>query len=1094
MRITLVYLFFVISSLPVWAGTVSIDLEDKNFMQMPASDLVYKEQQIDEVDALEIKKAGFDLSQMNPVESKLWNNKKFSVQNYKALEYPKEVNINFKNFKQSPREFFRATVTDSKDYKKQYVISASLENHTNILRAALLRLLGYDLDVPKFYKEMTIKFSSKDEKNQFIELVGEQTLTKREKWIVKDLSDTKLIIKGFTLEPAEIRNVNIHLPIMARERQQDRRVFRALLDIYMLTDFTQKVNEISWKVGRVFNNKLIFNHPYASEFRNTTIDDLKWIHRKVTNLTRKEIEEALKLSEYPEDIQSLLLEKLLARINNLSEYYKLNNSFPVNHLITYGNIVNGKLTSGDYPNYVIEFYVEDPENPYRFTEIFRLFKTQLIYSSLSGALDTAMQKVIPGIYNTDAVEDIGNQIANFRRDNPSANGILPYKAFASPILNGRLFTSRNIVFGQYLGSSAPIQLVDSVGAEASLGVYTNLTGLPNNVLPSFGASASIGRAYIHVRPMPDLKTASKQDLRKLFVPGLMKKLGRVIKDEYECSVPEKAYKEETELNGEPLYYIKYDKTWKDGKENAIKLRQDLIDSGVSASIILLVVINRETLCFDEIAKTRKESMVEFVKEFALNETFIINDSIRFVGNINAPIPVPNLPGATISIGTEHNLALLKSVMLRKTDTGMEVTISQQKNLKNGLKEGFNFYVEILSNSNQLINGKMTSKVHTINLEDLDDDKLTKALKTLRAVFVSNDHELMRENYPSKDLDHKVLGKLNTFKLLWFKAERMKMDHTVTVIIPNKEDEEYSLAERTRNLYSTFFIKRKGNDFHSFLDRAINSLTGFISIGSNNGDPGQTFMGRGEKTSYITESELTDGRPLEATTKIEFSWTGWKKKTKKLEKYFSEIEEMYSEYTDQKLIDRTLFYNTSALSSYDIRSTLILYPESFTKLKQYIFEAPELHAINSLYNLYGHQNWQDYCDNAISFFGESGPQQYRGEKNYNCVPASVQKLLRLRNKLPKDRKKLTNTINDIFKSLFEDFEKKNVLKWLGKENFFASNRITGFRENHNKGYLEYISDTLGEYNPKYGTGLFDQIGTYIGVSPYELRAMSYTPGM
>jgi hypothetical protein len=80
------------------------------------------------------------------------------------------------------------------------------------------------------------------------------------------------------------------------------------------------------------------------------------------------------------------------------------------------------------------------------------------------------------------------------------------------------------------------------------------------------------------------------------------------------------------------------------------------------------------------------------------------------------------------------------------------------------------------------------------------------------------------------------------------------------------------------------------------------------------------------------------------------------------------------------------------------------------------------------------------------------------------------------------------------TLFKDFDKAHVLKWIGKENFFASNRITGFRENHHIGFIEYISDTVGVYNLKHGTGLFDKIGAHIGISPFELRALNYTPGM
>jgi hypothetical protein len=1077
-----------------FGSKLTIDLEDKKLSLMPASDLEFKNGRIDEVDALELKKNGSDISYLNPYKSNLWQNKKHKAHNYDKLNYPKIVDVKFKKFKSSPREIFRTVVIDKEDSSKQYVITASLDNHTNILRASLLRQLGYDLDVPKLYHKMKISFDSTQEKEKFIENVGEQTLTKRDKWIIENSKEKEIIVKGFTLEPVELRNVNVHLPVMSRSRQQDRRVFRSLLNVYMLTDFTQKVNSIGWKVGRLFNNKIIFNHPYAREFKNTTGDDLRWIQRRINSLSRTEINKSLSLARYPQDIHKLLLEKLLSRINKLSEYYSLDSKYIINTDLSYGNVSSGKLTKANYPKYVVEFHKEDPQNPYRFSEVFRLFKTQIMYSTVSGLLDSAIQKYIPGIYTTDAVEKVQSKIVDFRKENPSQNGVLPLKAFSSPIVNGRVFTNRNIVFGQYLGSNAPIQLVDSVGAEVSLGLYTTLTGVPNNIMPGLNVSASMGRTYIHVRAMPDLKTASKQSLKKLFVPNLLKSLGRVIKDEYECSVPETSFVEESELNGKVLYYVKYDRSWQTGKADAIKLRQGLIDSGISKSQILLIVIKRDTLCVDQIATTRKESMNMFLKQFAANETFIINDSVRIMGNMNAPIPVPTVPGLTISLGTEHNMAILKSVMLRKTTEGIEVTVSNQKDVKNSLKEGLNYFVELLSNSNQIIKGKMQSKVYKIQLEELDEKQRDIALKTLRQLFVSNIHQSMIENYKSTNLDHRVLAKLRGFKLLWFKSDKMKMDHTVDVLIPNKDGQEFTEKQRTRKLYSTFVIKRKGNDFHSFLDRAVNSFSGFLSIGSNNGDPGQTFMGQGSKTSYITESELTKNFPLNPTTRIEFSWTGWSKKTKKLEKYFRKIEDTFRLFTSTDLIDRSLFNASPRLRSYDIKSTLILYPEAFDKIKRMVIESREAVAINSLYNLYGKENWKDFCIRSIEFFGERGPQEYYGERKYDCVPSSVQSLLKLRHSLPEDRKKLTNAINKLYINLFKNFDKAHVLKWIGKENFFASNRVTGFREKHHIGFIEYISDTVGVYNLEHGTGLFDKVGSHIGVSPYELRAMNYTPGM
>lgn len=1062
---------------------------------MPANDLVYQGSQIDEVDVIELIKNGVDVSTLNPIESNLWKNKKLKVSNQQDLNYPSNPKLVLKQIKASPSEIFRAVVHQENNIAKQFVLVASLDNHSNILRATMLRLLGYDIDVPKYYSELKVSFKDKNERDKFIEVVGEQTLTKRDKWIKKTISDTELMLKGFTLEPAALRNVNIHLPLMSRQRQQDRRVFRALLDIYMLTDFSQEINKVGWKVGRVFNNKLTFNHPYAREFKNLTLDDLRWIHRKINTLSRAELLKAISFASYPSDIEALLLEKLLSRINKISEYIKLEETFNVNPYITIGNVKGGKLTKGGYTNYVLDFYDEDELSPYRFKEIFKLFRTQITYSSLSGLLDMAIERFVPGLRFSDAMLDVQEQMAEYRQNNPGTGGAMPIKAFASPIANGRVFANRNIVFGQYLGSSAPIQMVDSVGVDLSLGAFASIGGLSQSIIPNLSATASVGRTYIHVRAMPDLSTASKQKVKNIFVPALMKKLGRVIKSEFACSISKEPYSEESELNGNKIYYVKYDKSIVDGRKLALEKRQELIDSGISASIILIIPIDREKMCVDEIAEDRKKNVSDFLKEFANNETFIINDTIRLSGRTTAPIPIPNLPGASVNIGTDHNVALMRSIMLRKVDDSIEISIQQQRDLKNGISEGLNYFIEILNNSNQWTRGKQYSKIFKIKLNDLNEEEENTALQTLRSLFVNNDRFQLHENYKPKELDHRVRAHLHTFRFLWFKAQKMKHHHVVDIVVPNKEGQEFSLKDRTRKLYSTMILRRKGNDFHSFIDRAVGSLTGFISLGSTDQDPGQSFMGNSKKRYYMTESELTEGRPLNPTTRIEYGYTGWKKKTRKLEKFFTRIEDIYSEFTNTDLIDRSQFHASPLLRSYDIKSTIIIYPSAFDKLSQYIFSAKREHtAINALYTMYGADEWQDFCQRAIDFFGENGPQTYYGEKSYECVPPSVKDILDYRKNLPTDKVKLTKTINKLYETLFENFDKSKVLKFLGADNFFSSTRVTGFREKHHDGYIEYISDTVGNYNIKIGTGLFDSIGGHLGISPYELKAMSYTPGM
>ena len=1073
------------------ASKVSIPLEDKEFTQMPASDLVYNGSRIDEVDALELQKSGIDISTLNPYQdNNLWQDHKLNSNNSDELRYPKSTGlVTFKSFKKSPSEIFRAIVTDKNNH--EFTLTASLDNHTNILRAGLLRLLGYDIDTPRYYQELTVKFESNEERDKFLELVGEQTLTKRDKWVVSK-KENEITLKGITIEPAKLRNVNIHLPLMGRDRQQERRIFRALLDVYVLTDFPQQINKIGWQTGRVFNNTLIFNHPYAREFKDVTVDDLKWIHRRIQNLNENEIREAVELSGYPEDISALVFEKLLSRINHMSELLGLEMPFSPNTMVTIGNVVGGKLTSGDYQGYVVDFYAEDPLSPYRFGEIFRLFKTQITYSALSSALDWVTSKIIPSKGIDDAISSIQEKIADFKQDN--STGVLPVKMWSAPIATGRVFANRNIIFGQYLGMRSPIQLVDSVGAEVSLGIFSGITGLSQTIMPTLNTSASIGRTYIHVRAMPDLKSASKQKISKVIVPHLMKKLGRVIKDEFECSIPLEAWVDEGEISGEKIYYIKYDKDRTNGKEEAIEKRKELIESGVDESKILLVKIDRNSLCKDEISKTRSENLDTFLKQFAMNESFIINDTLRVGTRPNVNIPLTGLTGASLSFGAEASVGLLRSILLRRTEEGIEVTLQQQRNIKASLSEGLNYFIEIIRNTTEIKKGRLFSKVYKIKLDNINDEQKIIALKTIREILVDSDHDLMQENYIPYDLDHNVLTKLNTFRILFYKSEKLKMDHNVDIIVPLKPGETFSEEERTRSFYSHITMKRKSIDVFGFFDRAVSSLTGFFGFGSNDGDPGQNFMGRSTKQYITTESELTPNFPLNALTRIEYIYSGWKVRKWKLKKILNEIENMLPK-VKHGLFDRTQFHGVKNFRSYDIRATIILYPDAFKKIQRHIFEVNENKAINALYALIGENEWREECYDLEDFFGNRGPQNYYGENYYQCIPIEAQMILDLRKKkLPSDRRKLTQKINKIFQTFMEEFDRRRFLNWIGKDNFFASTRITGFRENHHEGHIEYISDTIGTYNTTIGTGVYDQVSSYFGLSPYELRALNYTPGM
>lgn len=1080
-----------------FAAKVSVKLTDPNFSIAPADDLVYQGKRIDSAQAMELKASGVNLSRLNPYKSNLWSDTSLKGNNQDQLGYPAETSaLKFVEFKASPSEIFRATV---KNGEERLVLTASLDNHTNILRAVLLRLLGYDVDTPKFYKNLKIAFDSSEEKNKFIELVGEQTLTNRERWIKENPEGKALIVKGFTLEPAQLRNVNIYLPVMSRSRQASRRVFRGLLNLYTVTDFQQSVNSISWEPGREFNGSLIFNHPYASEFSSVTIEDMRWMQRRLLQLSVQDYQNAMAATGLPEDIQALLTQKLFSRVNNLSKLLRLENPqlYPVDKNITQGSVNHGKLTRDAYrDDYVVEFYKEDEVSPYRFWELFRLFKTQMTYTAISGILDTAMEKFIPGLKMDDAIENIQTQISDFRQDN-QGQGVLPLKAFVQPLATGRGFANRNVVFGQYLGSNAPIQLVDSIGAEVNLGAFSNITGVSEKVIPSATATVSLGRTFTHVRAMPDLQSATSQEVSKILIPRHFKSLGKVIQDEYDCGVPKEPYSEETEINGEKVLYVKYDPSWENGRQRAIEKRNEMIASGTKESI-LLVTIEREKLCEEEISETRKDHLEEFLKQFALNEMFIVNDTVRLGARLNAPIPLTQLGSVSmnLSLTGESSVALLRSVMVRKTETGLEVTIQSQKDVKGSLSQGLTYFVELVQNSTAWTKGKLYSKVYKIDLENIGEEDTEKALKALRALFVNNDRSLVEEQFAPIELDHDVQARLSTFRLLFFKSEKLNMTHEVEVVAPQKEGENFTLAQRTRNLFSASSMKRKGLDFYSFADRILSNLADFIGLGSGSNDPGKTLAGSSQKTNIVTESELTPNRPFNAVTKVELVWSGWSEQAWKMNSIFDQVENLYTGISEAPLINRSILNGVSKVKSFDVRSSIIVYPSAMKKIEELLLDEDEIGTLSLLRYLYGSKKWDRWCARAARYHSGSGMYLHRlASKETVCVPPKARTLAKLKRRgFPKDRIELTKLYNKIATIFFGNFDINKTLKFLGPKNFFATTRIVGFREFHPEGSLDYISNSVGSYDTKIGTGVFDTVATHLGISPYELRAMMYTPSM
>ncbi|MFT6632931.1 MAG: hypothetical protein ACJAS4_002899 [Bacteriovoracaceae bacterium] len=1072
-------------SLASFAGSLSIPIIDAEFIKRPPADLIYHEKNIDSYEAFELQRQGIDLSELDPYESHLWQNQKHPL----AQEVSEKTVFNFSSYKASPTEFFRSVVT-GKDGER-FVLTASLDNHTNIIRGNILRKLGYNITTPQFKKKIYLNFLNESEKIDFLEKLGEQTLTNRNRWIETNTNPLQLTLKDLTIEPAQLDNVNIFLPVMSKARQEERRVFRSLLAIYVLTDFSQSVNSIDWKVGRNFNNYLSFSHTYATAFSDTSIDDLKWIYKRLNKLSTVEIKQIVShMTGYPSDIASLISEKLKSRINSLGQHLSIDKKLKFNRSLTIGNIKDGKLLKDAYPSHVVNYFKEEADSPYEFDELFKLFRTQSTYSALSKVLDNAIDKFVPGISINDASSNIQQRIKDYKIENKNSNGNIPLKVFTYPTANVSTSLRRNIVFGNHMGNVAPIQLVDSVSADANLGVYSMVTGLNSTVLPSVSASVALSRTYTHVRAMPDLNSATSQSIKKALVPKLLKSIGAVIKNEFTCSLVGDVNVVESEINGKEIIYIKYDQDITGAKERAISKRKDLISSGTSEDIILLVPINTLAACSDEVTKEKDKNLNSFLKEFALNETFIISDSINLIGTANANIPLNTYLNQqmSLSLGADLTKGFLKSVTLRKKDDHIEISIQRQSNKSNALSLGLNYFIEILKGTTKWLKGEQETYIYKVVTEGIDENQKDIVLKTLRELFVSNKTIHLDENFDYITLEHQMNSQLNTLQSLWFKSDYLQMDHFVDILLPQNQYPSLSKEERTKTLFSTSSIRRNGQDYIALVNSLLNRVNQFLSFGQSASDPGQTLKGSSKSRYYVTESDISKNTDQLITTKVDYIWKGWSANYSKLDQMFNFIENLYGKTMLNYKINRDLFKNQGLLKGYEVKSTLIVYPEFISKIEDHIFSKSEKEALKKLKELFGEKDWTQYCL-------KKNRTQNRNIRRRKCTPTAVITILNFkRDGIPTSKVEKAKAYNSILIALLEGFNRSNIINWIGKENFFASTRVTGFLESSEKGYIDHISNTYGHYNTKYGTGVFDKLSSLLGITPYELRALNYTPGM
>ncbi len=494
-------------------------------LRIPSDDLLYRNQVLSSRDAQNLEQnQKLDLSYLNPKDNDLWSLQLGTIPNDQSdIAINEEEMLSYEGGLASNSGLYRFNAIPVNG-NKVFTVHLDKTLHTMLLRKNLLRMLGYKIPAMKYVRKLSIQFNSSHELENFLKReIPEATLGTADRWAAK-VNHVNLIVELQDVaisEPNEFDFYNVSMGIPTQTINS--RTLRSLIIPYSVLDLSESVNKFSWVNGKIDNKAVILSHFTANEF-GTSVDDALWMIRKLNKLTVEDFKSAIDNAYFPLAVGAIIKEKLIARRNSLNRIFSTEAAdLPFNAKLTIGkDVIDGKLMQQNYRGYASRFAYGDAESPL----------DQLIYFLYSKIHSNAFDNLIAKFNEKLVVFDLGEKRLAYFQDQfkkgldhfVQTGELIPIGvgAWYSPVINAELIFSRDIVLGNYLGTDNMVQLADTFGVRADLGLFVGIEGLGNDLSSSVKVSTSLVRSYTHLKPVKSLKESLKEPYRNMFV-NLMKR-------------------------------------------------------------------------------------------------------------------------------------------------------------------------------------------------------------------------------------------------------------------------------------------------------------------------------------------------------------------------------------------------------------------------------------------------------------------------------------------------------------------------------------------------------------------------------------------
>lgn len=1119
------------SFLDVRTGSVSIPL---NSIKKPSSDLLNRDgSPLDPYQAVELMKRGLNLSDLNPQENKIWQNKKYSILEKAIENYPDSTTgVRVLSVEADGNPYTAFYRTQSLQDGQYFRMSLSLTSQATSVRSALLRKLGYDVVTPVAYKKLRVHFDSLEKKKEFIESLEfkDMNLEARGWFAENNENSLSVVLYDVLLETQRNESVDWHwgfIPnpnsVSWEERSRNLawieyfskyRAYRALIVPFSLVFIPESLNRYNAKMASVINDFAVLYHPLAGGFAAATKEDIQWLLKRMQSWNESDFREIFSLVNYPNSLKELAYRKTVARARQLMEVMQLEipAQWPLvdlNYTSGDGLVIKGRVTREKVVGLPQRVSHGNRESPFKDDDWWRYAgiraKTSLITTALS-KLNEKLELLTLNKAQEKYSQNIVNQVREHFQQNPGKPLDKGIQSWGGPIGGFQVQAARHVSTGTYYGSTAAVQLVDMISASVSLGYLNNFEKFPELVMTKNGpglqrqfpilqlsANSSLRRSYIHVKPLFSMKDATKVEWKDLIVPSYMSRLAQTIENKD---------------------VQKFRDFIRDLKEGEVFTITDSVEAGLGA---------------------RLASPLDFILGI---------ESLNFLNSL--------------SVGADVSRVILRQTSLIRTSAGLQVFVRNQTGRARGINFDVDYFIKIMSLRADNAQTEIKSDAFVIDYrpdfeeENLNTEELTKKkdqeenLKTaVGSLLRGHGTENLYALFPYQKLELEHLFKTRETKMRFMLSNMIDLDedHTLKIRYPRSEeypdldpkDEEVQLfRSRKGKLEGMDFLGFSLSAIQAWINRKSNSINWDFAQPSDP-NPANIPFGRAYWRQVSTERDLSG--EVKDVAIIQHAWGGWKLKRNNFLALIDDVVKRLGlpQEAKYRLIEKETFQNVKGVDFYKILANLSIRESGLEKVRELVLQiengsqpGPRARFLGRLFQKlsekidgtrarradqlimndimkilgngdlkYGKALYRQMCEEHHQ--DSNGPKEthqitgaWVNGSFFDCMMPWVQKLMSLSLKYPKGttdsaRKKQVRWTTDVLFTLEEKIPMPQLLKYLGKENIIYFVQVNGFRSGDEDGDLTYISNTWGNAPDDFeeAGGVFQLYSRKTGIVPTEI---------